>query len=120
MIERLAEICTRCDGTGLKDRNTIIVSCIYCKGEGLISPIKCVNYDCPKANTCFRMLSEIDNYWQGFNHYDENNCKYYIKATDEDIQKAVQINAINTRGTLSRHWFVVQHGRQEGKRELYY
>ena len=120
MVERLAEICIRCDGNGVKDRNNILVNCIYCKGEGLIAPIKCTNYDCPTATTCFRMLSIIDNHWQGFYHYNQDNCKHYIKATDEDIQKAVQVNAISTRGTLSRHWFMVQYGKQDSKRELHY
>lgn len=120
MVERLAEICIKCDGTKLVNKNNILIDCIYCKGEGLISPIKCVNYDCPKANTCFRMLSEIDKYWQAFRFYNDNNCKHYIKATNEDIQKAMQVNSLTSRGKISRHWFVVQYGKQESKRELSY
>jgi hypothetical protein len=103
----------------MKVKNNIIINCSYCKGEGLISLIKCVNYDCLKANTCFRMICDIDNYWQAFNHYDEIDCKHYIKSTDEDIQKAKQVNVITSTGRLSRHRLLVQYGKQDNKRELH-
>ena len=46
MVKKSAEICIRCDGIGNTIKNTIIINCKYCNGEGLINTIKCVNYDC--------------------------------------------------------------------------
>jgi hypothetical protein len=118
MVKKSAEICIRCNGIGNTIKNTIIINCKYCNGEGLINTIKCVNYDCKLANTCYRMISDIDNHWQAYYHYYDKDCKNYIKATEDDIQKAMQTNILNTRGELSRHKLVVRHGRNENRREL--
>ena len=120
IIEKSAEICIRCNGDGHTIKNTIIIDCRYCNGEGLINTIKCVNYDCNLANTCYRMISNIDKHWQAYYHYDNKDCKHYIKATDDDIQKAMQTNILNSRGELSRHKLVVQYGKSENRRELFY
>ena len=119
-IKKSAEICIRCNGDGHTIKNTIIIDCRYCNGEGLINTIKCVNYDCNLANTCYRMISNIDKHWQAYYHYDNKDCKHYIKATDDDIQKAMQTNILNSRGELSRHKLVVQYGKSENRRELFY
>lgn len=119
IIEKSAEICIRCDGIGNTIKTGIIINCIYCKGEGLINTIKCVNYDCKLANTCYRMISESDNYWQAYYHYNDKDCNNYIKATEDDIQKAMQTNILDTKRNLSRHRLVVQYGKYQDKRKLF-
>lgn len=118
-IEKLAEICIRCDGNGCTIKHNIIINCKYCNGEGLINTIKCVNYDCKLANTCYRMISQPDKYWQSFYHYNDKDCTHYIKATEDDIQKAIQTNILDTKRNISRHRLVVQHGKYESKREIF-
>ena len=55
----------------------------------------CTTKICPIKKSCYRFTAEPEKYWQSYNDFydaDRNDCKYYIKETNEVevTQKAVQ------------------------------